>query len=251
MLDQEADALRRDYPEPAVLPVAADFTEAVRCRRRRPRMPASASFPARPSAISSRTRRRVPAPCRRACSARRTMIIGVDLVKDAAVLNAAYNDAAGVTARFNLNLLARINRELGADFDLARFSHHAFYNPERRASRCIWPATSARRCGSPGGPSSSAPARPSTPRTATSTRSDRLRAGARIGLAPVGRVTDAGARISPSTRWCSRSGRKILVIKACRTVARLRPTLGKHHADLRSRSLAPAVFRARRLSGRT
>jgi uncharacterized SAM-dependent methyltransferase len=44
------------------------------------------------------------------------------------VLNAAYNDAAGVTAAFNLNLLRRINRELGADFDLERFRHHAFYN---------------------------------------------------------------------------------------------------------------------------
>jgi uncharacterized SAM-dependent methyltransferase len=45
------------------------------------------------------------------------------------VLHAAYNDKAGVTAAFNLNLLARINRELGADFDLRRFRHYAFYNP--------------------------------------------------------------------------------------------------------------------------
>jgi uncharacterized SAM-dependent methyltransferase len=43
-------------------------------------------------------------------------------------LHAAYNDAAGVTAAFNLNVLARINRELGADFDLRRFRHYAFYN---------------------------------------------------------------------------------------------------------------------------
>jgi dimethylhistidine N-methyltransferase len=56
------------------------------------------------------------------------MLIGVDLKKDANVLHAAYNDARGVTARFNLNLLARINRELGADFDLRRFRHYAFYN---------------------------------------------------------------------------------------------------------------------------
>ena len=46
-------------------------------------------------------------------------------------MTAAYNDAAGVTAAFNLNLLARINRELGADFDLSAFSHQAFYNRER------------------------------------------------------------------------------------------------------------------------
>jgi dimethylhistidine N-methyltransferase len=56
------------------------------------------------------------------------MLVGVDLKKDSARLNAAYNDARGVTARFNLNLLARINRELGADFDLSAFRHHAFYN---------------------------------------------------------------------------------------------------------------------------
>ena len=56
------------------------------------------------------------------------MLIGVDLKKDANTLHAAYNDARGVTARFNLNILVRINRELGADFDLRRFRHYAFYN---------------------------------------------------------------------------------------------------------------------------
>lgn len=55
-------------------------------------------------------------------------LIGFDLQKDPAILNAAYNDRAGVTARFNLNILTRINRELGGEFYLARFSHDAFYN---------------------------------------------------------------------------------------------------------------------------
>ena len=59
------------------------------------------------------------------------MLVGVDLKKDAARLNAAYNDRRGVTAAFNLNLLARINRELGGDFDLPAFRHHAFYNAAR------------------------------------------------------------------------------------------------------------------------
>ncbi len=59
------------------------------------------------------------------------MLIGVDLKKDANLLHAAYNDASGVTARFNLNLLNRINRELDADFDLRRFGHYAFYNAPR------------------------------------------------------------------------------------------------------------------------
>lgn len=56
------------------------------------------------------------------------LLIGVDLKKDAARLNAAYNDRQGVTAAFNLNLLARINRELDARFDLAAFRHQAFYS---------------------------------------------------------------------------------------------------------------------------
>ena len=56
------------------------------------------------------------------------LLLGVDLRKDPAVLERAYNDAAGVTARFNLNLLIRINRELGADFEPALFRHLAFYN---------------------------------------------------------------------------------------------------------------------------
>ena len=58
------------------------------------------------------------------------LLIGVDMKKDESILNAAYNDAAGITAAFNLNLLTRINRELGADFDLDAFSHHAFYNAD-------------------------------------------------------------------------------------------------------------------------
>jgi L-histidine N-alpha-methyltransferase len=56
------------------------------------------------------------------------LLLGVDLVKDAATLVAAYDDAAGVTAAFNLNLLERLNRELGADFDLGAFAHRAVWN---------------------------------------------------------------------------------------------------------------------------
>ena len=56
------------------------------------------------------------------------MLIGVDLKKETAILDAAYNDRAGVTAAFNLNLLERVNRELDGDLDLDRFEHLAFYN---------------------------------------------------------------------------------------------------------------------------
>jgi dimethylhistidine N-methyltransferase len=58
-------------------------------------------------------------------------LLGFDLLKDPAMLIAAYDDARGVTAQFNLNILARINRELDADFDLARFRHRAVFNAER------------------------------------------------------------------------------------------------------------------------
>jgi L-histidine Nalpha-methyltransferase len=57
------------------------------------------------------------------------LLVGVDLVKNPSILHAAYNDAEGVTAAFNKNILARANRELGADFDLDGFAHYALYNP--------------------------------------------------------------------------------------------------------------------------
>ena len=59
------------------------------------------------------------------------MLLGVDLKKDPQILHAAYNDSKNITADFNLNLLARINRELDANFDLSAFSHYAFYNPKK------------------------------------------------------------------------------------------------------------------------
>lgn len=66
---------------------------------------------------------------RRALSPGDSLLLGTDLVKDHGVLHAAYNDAQGVTAKFNKNILARINRELGGAFDLAGFQHTAVFNP--------------------------------------------------------------------------------------------------------------------------
>ena len=133
MLVQEAEDLRRDYPQLAVLPVEADFTRPFS-------LPAAAAGMAHVGFFPGSTIGNFEP--HEACSFLRhagrmlghgaTLIIGIDLVKDARILNAAYNDKAGVTARFNLNLLARINRELDGDFDLANFSHHAFYNSDRR-----------------------------------------------------------------------------------------------------------------------
>lgn len=59
------------------------------------------------------------------------LLLGVDLVKDKAVLDAAYNDAQGITAAFNKNVLAVLNRELGASFELDRFDHHAFFDADQ------------------------------------------------------------------------------------------------------------------------
>jgi uncharacterized SAM-dependent methyltransferase len=57
-------------------------------------------------------------------------LLGADLIKDPDVINRAYNDSRGVTAAFNLNILERLNRELGADFPIADYEHHAFYSSE-------------------------------------------------------------------------------------------------------------------------
>ena len=145
----------------------------------------------------------VPAPRRRASSAAaRRFIVGVDLVKDAQVLQKRLQRSQGVTAQFNLNLLARINRELGAKFDLGLLRASCLLQPRALAHRdASGQPQAAARQGVPASASTSAPARPSTPRTATSIRSSR---SARWRAAPAGRRravwTDAGRRISASTR---------------------------------------------------
>ena len=128
-LAQEAAAVRRDLPKIAVLPVTADFTRDFDLPaqiRNRPRVgffPGSTIGNFEPQDAAEFLRQ-----AGRILGAGATMIVGVDRIKDEAVLNAAYDDAAGVTARFNLNILRRMNRELDGDFDLAAFRHRAFYN---------------------------------------------------------------------------------------------------------------------------
>jgi dimethylhistidine N-methyltransferase len=132
-LSAEADQLRRDYPRLAVLPVAADITKPFRVPQSLNGLARSGFFPG--STIGNFELHQACAFLQNAArilGEGAILIVGFDLVKDAKTLTAAYNDAAGVTARFNLNLLARINRELGADFDLTAFCHQAFYNRERQ-----------------------------------------------------------------------------------------------------------------------
>jgi len=116
--------LSREFPWLRIVPVHGDFSRPVelpspRCRR-------LVYFPG--STIGNLTRDEAHAFLSMSRGQAGRMLVGVDLKKDANVLHAAYNDSRRVTAAFNLNLLARINRELGADFDLKRFSHYAFYN---------------------------------------------------------------------------------------------------------------------------
>ena len=99
------------------------------------------------------------------------MIIGVDLEKDERVLYNAYNDAAGVTARFNLNVLVRINRELGGNFDLSAFTHRSVYNRDRHRIEMHLISRKAQSVRVSATIFRSVPARASIPRTATSTAS--------------------------------------------------------------------------------
>ncbi|WP_372657543.1 L-histidine N(alpha)-methyltransferase [Hydrogenophaga sp.] len=73
------------------------------------------------------------------------LLLGLDLMKDPQVVLAAYNDSQGVTARFNLNLLTRLNRELGMDFDLAQFRNYASYSPLDGAARSFLVSQRAQR----------------------------------------------------------------------------------------------------------
>jgi len=125
------EELATDYPGLEVFPVCADYTNSFE-------LPVLSSpdshrvvyFPG--STISNFN----PVEARQflehiaeVCGPRGGLLIGVDLKKDPTVLHNAYNDCQGVTAAFNLNLLERLNRELGFDFQTDSFEHYAFYNP--------------------------------------------------------------------------------------------------------------------------
>lgn len=130
-LIESAKGLADAYPDLMVVPVAADYTQPLKL----PDIPDEAVrigfFPG--STIGNFSRAEAVEFLRTAATELGTdngLLIGVDLKKDPAILHAAYNDAAGVTAKFNLNILQHINRELGADFDLAGFTHDARWRPE-------------------------------------------------------------------------------------------------------------------------
>jgi dimethylhistidine N-methyltransferase len=130
-LRYEAAGVARDFPDLTVLPVVADFTEAFELPAEIRARSLVGFFPG--STIGNFEPHEATAFLQRAAAVlgpNAALLVGVDVVKNAQILNAAYNDAQGVTAAFNLNLLARINRELGASFRLECFEHHAFFNRE-------------------------------------------------------------------------------------------------------------------------
>ncbi|OZB59640.1 MAG: L-histidine N(alpha)-methyltransferase [Lysobacterales bacterium 14-68-21] len=130
-LRQSVERLGARFPDVAMQPLCADFTRALRlpiapraARRTVVYFPGSTigNFEAADAAALLRK-------MRGEMGESGGILIGVDLKKDAALLEAAYNDAAGVTAEFTLNMLAHVNRATGSDFDLRRFRHRARYNP--------------------------------------------------------------------------------------------------------------------------
>ncbi len=129
-LDATAARLRDDYPALAVRPVCADYMTlaalppGVGAARRIGFFPGSTIGNLTPPEATAFLRR-----VRGLLGDDGALILGADLKKDPRRLHDAYNDSAGVTAAFSLNLLRRVNRELDATFDLAAFAHEAFYDP--------------------------------------------------------------------------------------------------------------------------
>lgn len=129
-LVQAANKLSQDFPHIEVLPVVADFTQPFQLpsprimpRRNLVYFPGSTIGNFSPDAAQA-----LLGVMRQEAGADGALLIGVDLKKDPAIIEEAYNDSAGITARFNLNVLKRINREFSANFDLRKFEHRAVYD---------------------------------------------------------------------------------------------------------------------------
>lgn len=129
-LRKSAALLNRDFPDLEVLPVWGDFTQALdmpeperKARRRIVYFPGSTLGNFEPDDAAELLRNFA-----RMVGEDGAALVGVDLAKEAALIEPAYNDSAGVTAAFNRNMLVHINRRFGADFDPEGFVHHAFYD---------------------------------------------------------------------------------------------------------------------------
>lgn len=132
-LERTVQELQEAYPNLVINPVAADYTkplvipdDPVRRRKRVVYFPGSTIGNFKPEGA-----RQFLEQISAVIGMGGGLLLGVDRKKERSVLELAYNDPEGVTAAFNLNLLVRLNRELGADFDLRAFSHNAFYDEEQ------------------------------------------------------------------------------------------------------------------------
>lgn len=130
-----ATRLQREFGDIEVLPVLADFTRPVPLPR--PSRAAASALVFFPGSTLGNfghlESSRLLAAMRATMGPGGAALVGIDLVKDPSIIEAAYNDAAGVTADFTLNLLRRLNRDVGSDFDLDGFAHRARYvEPESR-----------------------------------------------------------------------------------------------------------------------
>jgi L-histidine Nalpha-methyltransferase len=129
-LRESAAQLRHEYPGLHVTPAVADIAEQLNVPAE---LPSPALFAFLGSTIGNfypPAAIRLLARVRAALRPEDRFLMGADLRKDVAVIEAAYNDTQGVTAEFNRNMLRVLNRELGADFDLDAFEHRAFYDPD-------------------------------------------------------------------------------------------------------------------------
>ena len=126
---RSAAALSALHPGLRVIPVCADFTQPFALPRVPGTLRRAGYFPGSTIGnFAAAEARKFLAQVAEQCGPGGALLIGVDLVKPRAILEPAYDDAAGVTAEFNRNLLRRINRELGADFDCEGFDHRALWN---------------------------------------------------------------------------------------------------------------------------
>lgn len=129
-----AERLRRRFPRLEVRPVTADFTAAFEIPAEVPRQRRVVFFPGSTIGnLDAEEAQQFLQQARRHAGRGGAALIGIDLRKSLSVLLPAYDDALGVTAAFNLNLLARIDRELGGDFDLGGFRHEARWNEDESA----------------------------------------------------------------------------------------------------------------------
>jgi L-histidine N-alpha-methyltransferase len=196
-LQAAAESVRREFPGLEVLPIAADMRHDVAAAgARRPLLYAFLG-----STIGNFTpdaAQRLLARIRATLRSTDRLLLGVDLVKDVATLEAAYNDSRGVTAEFNRNVLRVLNRELGADFDVDAFAHRAFFNRDLRRIEMHLVARSPQRVYVPGIGTLSLAGGESI-RTEISCKYDRASASsllAAAGLAATQWMTDDTARFA-------------------------------------------------------